>query len=142
MRANFDRIFKEEGVDNVVWVMDFSWNIRDHPDLAVDLWPDVDNVTWLFWNMFQFGAESTSVGDCVGGFKNIYQNMTDRMDKVPRWKDIPWGLGAWGIIDFQKNEQDKIDCIMGVKEIQESGDYPKLRASIYFNSLTSRIAKD
>ena len=52
MRANFDRIFKEEGVNNVIWVMDFSGGIRGKPELAVKLWPDVDNVTWLFWNMF------------------------------------------------------------------------------------------
>ena len=80
MRANFDRIFKEEGVNNVVWVMDFSWNIRDHPDMAVELWPDVDNVSWLFWNMFQFSTIDTDVGDCVGGYKNIYQAMTDRSE--------------------------------------------------------------
>ena len=54
MRANFDRIFKEVGVDNVIWVMDFSGGISGDIDKAVELWPDVDNVSWLFWNMFQY----------------------------------------------------------------------------------------
>ena len=68
--------------------------------------------------------------------------MTDRSDKVPRWKDIPWGLGAWSIEAGMKVTQDKIDCINGIKEIQESGDYPNFRASIYFNSLTGRVGED
>ena len=68
--------------------------------------------------------------------------MTEREKQVPAWKDIPWGLGAWGIEATQKITQDKIDCLNGIKEIQESGDYPKLRASIYFNSLAGRIGKD
>ena len=68
--------------------------------------------------------------------------MTDRSEQVPRWKDIPWGLGAWSIESTMHVTQDKIDCINGIKEIQESGDYPKFRASIYFNSLEGRVGKD
>ena len=30
----FNQLFKEEGADNAVWVMDYSWNIRDKLDLA------------------------------------------------------------------------------------------------------------
>ena len=29
MLRKFDQIFKEEGTDNVVWVMDYSWEIRN-----------------------------------------------------------------------------------------------------------------
>lgn len=55
MYLNFVKVFQEfeGGVDNVVWVMDYSFEIRTNPDLAVELWPG-DDVTWLFFNVFQF----------------------------------------------------------------------------------------
>lgn len=52
MIRNFDKIFKMAGADNVVWVMDYSWNIRDNIDLAVALWPQDVKIGWLFFNMF------------------------------------------------------------------------------------------
>ena len=30
MWANFVKIFKEEGVDNVIWIMDYSADVRNH----------------------------------------------------------------------------------------------------------------
>lgn len=53
MFHHFIDIFKDEGVDNVVWVMDYSFEIRLDLDLAVELWPGPE-VTWLFFNLFQF----------------------------------------------------------------------------------------
>ena len=52
MIRNFDKIFKMAGADNVVWVMDYSWNIRNNIDLAVALWPQDVKIGWLFFNMF------------------------------------------------------------------------------------------
>ena len=37
------------------------------------------------------------------------------------------------------NLADKITCIDGTRENLESGNYPRMKASISFNSLTSRI---
>ena len=54
MWERFDRIFQEEGATNAVYVMDFSWDIRDDLHLADLLWPRNVNIQWLFWNMFQF----------------------------------------------------------------------------------------
>lgn len=53
MYQHFISIFEEEQVDNVVWIMDYSFDIRNNPELAVSLWPG-DKVTWLFFNVFQF----------------------------------------------------------------------------------------
>ena len=70
MIRRFDTLFKEEEATNVIWVMDYSWNIRDTPDLAVELWPQDVEIGWLFFNMFQFVkiAASNGKGDCLGGF--------------------------------------------------------------------------
>ena len=100
MIRNFDRIFKEKGADNVIWVMDYSWNIRDTPDLAVGLWPQDVEIGWLFFNMFQFVkiSNQNGKGDCLGGFDRIYRQFTEKIAEVPAWGDIPWGLGAWGVV--------------------------------------------
>ena len=43
MWKNFVRIFEDNQVENVVWAMDYSYDIRDTPELLIELWPD-DNV--------------------------------------------------------------------------------------------------
>ena len=54
MWKNFVRIFEEEGADNVVWIMDYSFKIKDRNQIAIDLWPEDNVVQWLFFNIFQF----------------------------------------------------------------------------------------
>ena len=56
------------------------------------------------------------------------------------WANLPWGLGAWGSVLHKWTPfEDKVTCIDGTRQNLESGAYPKMRASISFNSLTSRI---
>jgi len=80
-------------------------------------------------------------GDCPGGLKQIYANFNASFASVPEWERIPWGLGAWGANKNNKYLEldDRTHCIDGVRTILESGDFPKLKASISFNSLGSRI---
>ena len=137
MWDTFDMIFKEEGADNVVWVMDFSWDIRDNLWIADLLWPQNVEVGWLFWNMFQFQKiDNGNVGDCMAGFDKIYEYMND--PEKP-WYDLPWGLGAWGTpkMTWDPPFEDKETCIMGTAENFASGNYPKMKASISFNSSLS-----
>ena len=74
MWKNFVRIFEDKQVDNVVWAMDYSFDVRDTPELLVELWPDDNVVGWLFFNVFQFQKVSSTEGkgDCPGGLKKIY----------------------------------------------------------------------
>ena len=56
------------------------------------------------------------------------------------WANLPWGLGAWGTVKHKWTPfADKVTCVDGTRQNLESGNYPKMRASISFNSLTSRI---
>lgn len=145
MWKNFVRIFNDEGVDNVVWIMDYSFNIRldGGAEAAAELWPEDNVVSWLFFNVFQFTKVSFAdmKGDCPGGLNKIYGDLMDNMDRVPAWNDIPWGLGAWGSNGDNKwlPMKDRKHCIDEVREQLESGDYPKLKAAVSFNSLGSRI---
>ena len=54
MWERFDLIFKEAGADNAVFVLDFSWDVRDNLEFIDLLWPRNVNIQWLFFNMFQF----------------------------------------------------------------------------------------
>jgi hypothetical protein len=149
MYRHFIEVFEQEGVDNVVWVMDYSYEIRHDLDAAVNLWPGPE-VSWLFFNVFQFtndGPGWEGTGDCPAGLSHIYHGLQDRIPQVPEWENIPWGLGAWGSNDkvWKKTvipQEDREHCILGVQEQLESEEFNRLRAQIYFNSLSSRIDEE
>ena len=64
-------------------------------------------------------------------------------DPEAPWANLPWGLGAWGsVIHKWTPFEDKVTCIDGTRLNFESGEYPKMRASISFNSLKSRIDEE
>ena len=135
----FEQVFEEEGVTNALFALDFSWDIRDDPTLADRLWPRNVNIQWLFWNMFQFQKiTDKNVGDCSWGFDEIY-NYFDTVEGP--WTNLPWGLGAWGVPEmvWDPPARDKETCILGTRDKIASGNYPKIQATIYFNSLKSRI---
>ena len=128
--------------------MDYSFDIRLYPDLAVELWPEVGVVQWLFYNIFQFFTldSSDNKGDCPANFESMYAMFESKIPEVPEWEQIPWGLGAWGSnqsvwgnkpIPFDEREH----CLLGIRDALESGDYPRAKASIYFNSLESEISE-
>ena len=98
---NFARIFEEEGVDNVSWVMDFSWNVRDRLDSIDKLMPRDVPIDWLFFNIFQFQSpRSGATGRCGEGFDQIYSYLRDEAERRDEYAEMAWGLGAWGIIDY------------------------------------------
>lgn len=146
MWRNFVRIFNDNEVENVVWVMDYSYEIRLNPQLAVELWPENNVVSWLMFNVFQFTKiiPADTNGDCPLGFDFIYQDFMSKIEQIPEWEDMPWALGAWGTNGNNKwlPMDDRRHCLDEMRLALESGDYPKIRAAISFNSLGSRIDDD
>ena len=58
---NYQDIFKENGVLNVVWVMDFADTLCTKKDEGHDcnaLWPGDDRIDWLMFNSFPYGYSS------------------------------------------------------------------------------------
>ena len=142
---HFVEIFEEEGATNAVYVLDFSWDIRDNLDLIELLWPKDIDIQWLFFNMFQYQKikEGGGVGDCLGNFDKIYNYLDSETKQDAPWADIPWGLGAWGSPWMEWHSyDDKVICLDGMRQNFESGNYPKIKASISFNSLESRIDEE
>ena len=141
--SNFARIFAEEEVDNVSWVMDFSWNIRERLHTIDELMPRDVPIDWLFFNLFQFQSPSSGpTGRCGEGFDQIYSYLRDEAGRREEYAEMAWGLGAWGIINYSWiKDRDQEECLTQVQErLEDRENYPQIQASIYFNSLTSRIA--
>ena len=141
--SNFARIFAEEEVDNVSWVMDFSWNIRERLHTIDELMPRDVPIDWLFFNLFQFQSPSSGpTGRCGEGFDQIYSYLRDEAERREEYAEMAWGLGAWGIVNYPWiKDSDQDDCLSSVQErLEDRENYPQIQASIYFNSLTSRIA--
>ena len=78
------------------------------------------------------------VGDCSGGFDTIYEYFSE---EGKPWADVPWGLGAWGTpkMTWDPPLADKQECMLGTRRKIESGEYPKMKASINFNSSKSMM---
>jgi hypothetical protein len=157
--------FKEAGVTNAVWAMDYSTettfaagdiDAKGHVEegymtLAASLWPGGEYVDWMFMNIFTYGSTrgwsfDRMLGQQYGNFvshSNVPQewmgetytvDFMNKPDGTPR----PWGLGAWGaggVLPFRMiDETDRINFITGAEEALNSGKYPKLALSIYFDS--------
>ena len=52
MYAHFVKIFEEEGATNVVYGVDYAWQIQYYPELAIDLYPQDLGLKWVFFNIF------------------------------------------------------------------------------------------
>lgn len=113
------------------------------------LWPDDGVVGWLFFNLFQ-NQEVDSVkegGDCPKMLDELYSQFEDEDsdNHHDEWNDIPWGLGAWGTLWAKYNvtkpisEESRTACLDGMIDDLESGDYPRIKAAIYFNSSWCKI---
>lgn len=139
--------FKSEGVTNVVWAMDYSTRATHaeyHPLLAA-LWPSDVQVDWLFFNMFQYGADTKR--SFVDMFDTAYSNFTG-LSSVPQVYDgqtytanylnAPnWGLGAWGADLTSGTETQRAKFIEDCATTLNTTHYPRLKAQVYFDTYDS-----
>ena len=103
----------------------------------------------MFFNIFQYTrrGHQNGKGDCDIGFEKIFDNLRNNPRRPAEWDEAAFGLGAWGTPyeDYNQGKisiEDKQHCINSIKQLQESGDYPEMKASIYFNSLMCRIDEE
>lgn len=136
--------FAKRSVTNVMWIMDYSCNVRSETAaVAEDLWPG-DEVQWLFFNLFQKKDQDQDGGNCADMLDQLYSRFSNG-----KYDHIPWGLGAWGTMNQTYGSkdiptEDRVQCIQQVQTAFNSGNaankYPKLKASVYFNSLSSTLS--
>ena len=159
------KVFDAEGCDNVIYVMDLSNKCASDPEktgsLIPRLFPKDGSVQYLFWNLFQMSDEENyqmriSKGqkmihwDSKANFDWFYDYFSDESNpNYDLWKDIPWGIGAWGSNQMiwkktrdLKPEERRLYINNVTEAIENHEKYPKIKASIWFNSLESIITKE
>lgn len=144
MWKNFADVFQKAGVTNVVWAMDYSTRATHeeyHPVLAA-LWPGDVQIDWLFFNMFQYGADKKR--SWLDMFDTAYSNFTS-LSNVPQayegtnytanYKSAPnWGLGAWGADLASGTEDARAQFIEDCAKTLNTSYYPRLKAQVYFDT--------
>jgi len=139
--------FAAQGVTNAVWAMDYS-AMAAHEEwhaLLAALWPGDQYVDWLFWNIFTYNDQrgwsfdkflSEGYSRFLGK-SGVPQEFGGKTYTV-NYAQFPWGLGAWGVgtaSDYRMiDEADRTAFIAGADEALNSGRYPKLQLSVYFDS--------
>lgn len=158
------REFDTVGVTNAIWVQDYSHKPTfDMPtaDMIPLVYPTDGSIQYLFFNMFQMNDEAkfnlkkqkgkfAQDWDVRSMFDWFYNYFSDESNPHHQyWKDIPWGVGAWGTLQcFWGGKEDiPLDSrkfwIKNFTEILENQEkYPKIKASIWFDSLESIISDD
>jgi len=155
--------FEVWGVTNAVFVFDVSHMAEFKPEIAALLAPLFDNdgvttSTWVFFNMFQMTSKEKYEKNALKGTKQAHWDSKHMLDWFYKFfteteaskfsKSVALGIGAWGT-NVNDNapepwtkpipQADREGYITAVKEALESGNYPKIKASIYFDSLYSII---
>ena len=100
----------------------------------------------MLFNIFTYGdARGWSFDYYMGRAYELFINSTLQelvWDNVtytaPEYTELPWGLGAWGAGSVRAyrmiDEPDRTAFIEGANESLNSGRYPKLKMSVYFDS--------
>ena len=144
MWESFQSGFKAEGVDNVVWVMDYSTHAAhlDYHPLLAALWPANVKIDWLLFNMFQYGADKKR--SWLDMFETAY-NAFETLSGVPQlyngtnytadYKSASsWGLGAWGADLGSGTELQRAQFISDCAKGLNTSHYPRLKAQVYFDT--------
>lgn len=160
-RMKVKQVFDDEGCDNVIYLMDLSNKCSEDPGgtgtLIPKLFPTDGSVQFLFWNLFQMQddkmiqnkikkGETSKHWDSKYHFDWFYKYFSDETNPSYHiWKDIPWGIGAWGSLQMNWHKtrnlthEDRQAYIKQITEAQEDPKHPKMKASIWFDSLESII---
>ena len=151
-RAWWSRVwnqFRDAGVTNAVWAIDYSTRAGVEPEyhpLLAALWPEEGQVDWLLFNMFTFKKQQ---GYTFDELLNATYAQFEALSGVPQqwegelytanYKDtLAWGIGAWGpnaVKDWQLlSEQERVDFIESANEALNSGQYPRVQMSVVFDT--------
>merc|ERR1712046_284538 len=92
-------------------------------------------------------GQVTKNWDSAKDFDEFYNYFSDTTnDHHKYWKDIPWGIGAWGTYEYTFTrsqaikKEDRIAYIQHITDaLTNPKKYPKIKASIWFDNFESTI---
>lgn len=124
MWQNVENIFKQEGVTNVVWAM----NYMSYPPfycLVPQLWPGNQYVDWVLYDTY---GHSKGYANTAGAFyKVLQQDSSPSVDLNSK----PWGLGEFNDCT-PKNPQDAITYFNDAEVAFKANTYPRLKMYLVY----------
>ena len=143
MWRRFQAVFAEAGVDNAVWVMDYSRGLSKpaaFQKYAAALWPGDGAVDWLFFNAFGDHpmADRRGRGNFTALVDRIYTQLeaaaTAAAAAGPNYTAIPWGVGAFAPKPPPLMAQaDRQRYIAQAAAALNSSRFPRLRGLVYYD---------
>jgi hypothetical protein len=125
MWHNVETIFKQQGVTNVVWAM----NYMSYPAffcLVPSLWPGNQSVNWVLYDTYARGSKTYA--DTAGTF---YHMLEKESSASVDFDAKPWGLGEFNDC-HPAVPQDAITYFNDVKAAFQANTYPRLKMySVY-----------
>ncbi len=129
VRARFDAL----GVNNVVWVMNYTGYVDWHC-LTKDIWPGNDYVDWLMWDPY---TKNVSWTQTVNSF---YNYLTANSDAEHDFLSKPWGLGEFGYVGTSQSAAYAM--YDEARRNLQNGVHPKLKAFVVWDNYTSSSNDD
>ena len=129
VRERFDAL----GVDNVVWVMNYTGYVTWHC-MTKDLWPGNDYVDWVMWDPYTRNAGWTAT------VNSFYNYLTVNSDAEHDFLSKPWGLGEYGYVG--SSQAAGYAMYDEARRNLQNGLHPKLKAFIVWDNYTSSSNDD
>jgi hypothetical protein len=124
-------VFNSEGVNNVVWVMNWMGYAGHDCDIN-DLYPGNSYVDWIVWDPYE-GSTKTLDQTGVGLF---YGFLTSNTNTTRAYTSKPWGLNEWGA-EVVGNKTGTYQVYGYMKSALDNNTYPNLKM---FNVWDSHVA--
>jgi hypothetical protein len=126
MWSNVHRIFAQEHVPNVVWVMDYM-GYSQWECLWKDMWPGNDLVDWVAYDPYSDGRRSWD--DTIGQF---YGWLNTHSDTAHAFRSKPYMVGEFGV--HGTNQQFVYQWYEDGKKALDRRAFPNVRAYVVFDS--------
>jgi hypothetical protein len=129
MWQNVERIFRAEGVTNVIWAMDYQAPAHGLFDCLVpQLWPGNNLVDWVLYDTYSRNAQG-SWANTVGPFYDLLLH-----DSSPRvnFDSKPWGLGEFGTCSNGDNIVAQ-NFYLEAKAALKANTFPRLKMYLAFD---------
>ncbi|HEX4060201.1 MAG TPA: glycosyl hydrolase [Streptosporangiaceae bacterium] len=129
MWRNVEGIFRAQGVDNVVWTMDYMGSYANEDCLVPQLWPGNSLVDWVLYDTYDHDNKNgTNWSDTVGRFYHVLQQDSTRSVD---FDSKPWGLGEFGTCQTPSTANSH-QYFLQAKQSIESNAYPRLKMYLMF----------
>lgn len=124
MWHNVEAIFKQKGVTNVVWAMNYM-SYAPFYCLIPYLWPGNQAVDWVLYDTY---GHSKGYADTAGAFYHVLQqDSSPSVDLNAK----PWGLGEFNDCD-PTVPQDAITYFNDARASFQANTYPKLKMYLVY----------